>query len=240
MWINFWRRAGFVGTSTSKWDLRLLSSIFPTLFLSPSSSSSNGTATSLHKQPYCLCVGRLEKIKGFQTLIPLFRKHPDLVLAIAGTGTYESELRRLAGESPNIHFLGRQSGQALHALYQHALAVLVPSICFEIFGLVIIEAFQHHTPIIVRDLGGMPEMIDNSGGGYMYETDDQLLKALAALVNNPVHRHELGERGHQAYLRNWTVEVHLKRYYKLIQNIATKKYHGSNAVSAFGKGISNK
>ncbi len=197
----------------------------------PMQSTEAGAIHPLPRRPYFLCVGRLEKIKGFQTVIPLFQKRPDFVLAIAGSGTYEPELRRLAGESQNILFLGYQSGQALYTLYQRALAVLVPSICFEIQGLVVLEAFTQHTPVIVRNLGGMPEMIQDSGAGYVYNTEDELPPLLDKLANDPTHRNELGERGYQAYLRNWTAEVFLERYFQLIEEIGTEK--GKKPASYF-------
>ena len=44
----------------------------------------------------------------------------------------------------------------LGTLYFHALACIVPSITYETFGMIIIEAFARSTPVIVRDLGGLP------------------------------------------------------------------------------------
>ena len=46
--------------------------------------------------PYFLFVGRLEKIKGVQTLIPLFRRHRKAQLWIVGAGEYEAVLRRMS------------------------------------------------------------------------------------------------------------------------------------------------
>jgi glycosyltransferase involved in cell wall biosynthesis len=39
--------------------------------------------------PFFLFVGRLEKLKGLQTLIPVFRRYLKAQLLIAGTGSYE-------------------------------------------------------------------------------------------------------------------------------------------------------
>jgi len=41
------------------------------------------------------------------------------------------------------------------------------------------------------------------------------------LLEDPSYRNEVGRRGYEAYLRNWTAEVHLKRYFSLINEIAT-------------------
>jgi glycosyltransferase involved in cell wall biosynthesis len=41
----------------------------------------------------------------------------------------------------------------------------VPSLSFEVFALVILEAFMQQTPVLVRNIGGMPEIIQESSGG---------------------------------------------------------------------------
>jgi glycosyltransferase involved in cell wall biosynthesis len=171
---------------------------------------------------YFLFVGRLEKLKGLQTLIPLFHHDRKAQLWVVGTGSYEPQLRRLAAESDNIRFLGWLSERHLHALYRQAVAVIVPSLCLEIFSLVILEAFRQQTPAIVRNRGGMPELITMSGGGLVYDTQEELVAALDHLVTDPAYRHELGARGSQAYERYWTAEAHLQQYLALIHQIATR------------------
>jgi glycosyltransferase involved in cell wall biosynthesis len=62
---------------------------------------------------YFLFVGRLENIKGLQSLIPVFRRYRNAQLWVAGTGEYEGVLRAMAADSSNIKFLGHQSGEQL-------------------------------------------------------------------------------------------------------------------------------
>ena len=184
------------------------------------SKRSEQRVSGIRQGPYFLFVGRLEKLKGLQTLIPVFHQYRKAQLLIAGTGGYEAPLRRLAEGSVNIHFLGFLSDQKLQALYRKAVALIVPSICFEIFGNVIIEAFRQQTPAIIRNMGGMPELIHESGGGLVYDTDKELVAAMNQLVADPAYRHELGIRGYQTCQRQWTAEAHLKRYLALINEIA--------------------
>lgn len=173
----------------------------------------------LPEKPFFLFVGRLEKLKGLQTLIPIFRHYQKAQLLIAGTGSYESRLRQLGGDCANIRFLGYLSDQQLQALYRQAVALIVPSLCFEIFPLVIIEAFRQQTPVVVRNLGGMPEIIEDSGGGFVYNTEGELITAMDLLLRDPSYRYQLGFRAYKAYQRNWTAEVHLDRYFALIRKI---------------------
>jgi glycosyltransferase involved in cell wall biosynthesis len=173
--------------------------------------------------PYFLFAGRLEKLKGVQTLIPIFQNYPQAKLLIAGNGSYKAHLHALARAHPNIEFLGQVSGAELHALYRNAIALIMPSLCYEAFPLVMVEAFQQQTPVIARNLGAMPEMIRDSGGGLIYATDNELVAALNRLLDNPSDRRELGQRGYAAYQEKWTPETHLQNYLALIEEIAGGK-----------------
>jgi glycosyltransferase involved in cell wall biosynthesis len=175
------------------------------------------------EQPYFLFVGRLEKLKGLQTLIPVFRHYRKAQLVIAGTGSYEPRLRQLAEGSVNIRFLGYLSDRQLQALYRQAAAVIVPSLCYEVFPLVVIEAFRQQTPVIVRNLGGMPEVVEECGGGFVYDTEEELAAAMDQLLADPSSGRELGLCGYLGYQRNWTAEAHMERYFALIREIAAAK-----------------
>jgi glycosyltransferase involved in cell wall biosynthesis len=174
-------------------------------------------------RPYFLFVGRLEKLKGLQTLIPIFCSYQKAQLRIAGAGSYEPQLRRLAKGARNIEFLGQLSGQQLQSLYRKAVAVIAPSLCFEVFPQVLIEAFQQQTPVIVRNLGGMSEIIEESNGGLLYQSDEELVTAMDRLLENTSDRQQLGAHGYQAYQQNWTTELHLQRYFALIDEIAARR-----------------
>jgi glycosyltransferase involved in cell wall biosynthesis len=174
-------------------------------------------------EPYFLFVGRLEKLKGLQTLIPIFRRYQKARLVVAGKGDFEPQLRALAAGASNIRFVGHQPQPRLQALYRGAVALIVPSLCFEVFPLVIIEAFAQRTPAIVRNLGGMPGVIRESGGGFTYNTDAELTAALDRLLGDPSHRDHLGQRGYQTYQQEWSAEPHLRRYFALIEEIAATR-----------------
>lgn len=178
-------------------------------------------------KPYFLFVGRLEYIKGVHNLIETFKKHTKYDLLIAGDGAYRKTLEAQAKDCPNIEFLGRMSQNDLTDIYRSALAVIVPSICYETFGIIIIEAFLHKTPVIVNALGALPEVVDDSNGGFIYRTEGELLSAMKKIEEDPVLRDELGENGHQAYLKYWNEEPHLEQYLGLIKSIKEKKQNAA-------------
>jgi glycosyltransferase involved in cell wall biosynthesis len=185
-----------------------------------------------HPRPYCLFVGRLEKLKGVQVLIEAFRKYRACDLLITGDGNYKAELRRLAEGLSHVHFLGHVKYEHLQALYRDSIAVMVPSVGYEVFPIVLLEAFAHHAPVIVNNLGPLSEIVEESGGGLIYNDNAELFNALDALRLDPELRRTLGERGHQAYLQHWTPEAHLKQYFGLIERIATDKPHRLSGLSS--------
>jgi glycosyltransferase involved in cell wall biosynthesis len=175
------------------------------------------------RKPYFLFVGRLEKLKGLQTLITVFRRHPKAELLVAGRGSYESSLRKMAQGAPGIRFLGHLPEERLRALYRGATALIVPSLCYELYPLVLLEACREGTPVIARKTGGMPEIVEKSGGGFVYQREGELLAAIDHLLEEPDSRREMGARGKLHYDRNWTTEAHLDRLLGLIGQMGERR-----------------
>jgi glycosyltransferase involved in cell wall biosynthesis len=168
------------------------------------------------ERPFFLLVGRMEKSKGFQQAIQVFQRYRDADLLIVGTGQYEQELRAMASGYEHIRLLGQLPYAQLIALYRKAVAVIVPSIWFEPFGLIVIEAFAQQTPVIVNNAGALPELVEESRGGLVYEDDAGLRTAIETLLRSPQQRTALGQNGHAAYLEKWTEESYLQQYFALI------------------------
>jgi glycosyltransferase involved in cell wall biosynthesis len=173
-------------------------------------------ATTSHERPYFLYVGRLVKLKGVDTLIRAFRRYPDADLVIVGDGEERAALETLAEGMANVVFAGAKSQAQLSALYRDAIALVMPSTGYEVFGIVLIEAFAQRTPVIVRRLGGMPEAVEDSGGGLLFSTEDELLDAMRTLQRDPTLRRELGDEGHRGYLALWSEDPHVERYLTIV------------------------
>ena len=176
-----------------------------------------------HERPYVAAAGRLEEIKGFQDAIDAMRSLPQLDLRIAGAGAYEAALRRRADGLDNVVFEGRLDGAGLAALFRGARAVVVPSLVYETFGYVVLESFAEGTPVIVRDLGALPELVAESGGGLVFDTLDGLVDAIDRVVADDIFRDELGANGRAARNGVWSEEEHLKRYFDLIAGCRTSR-----------------
>ena len=176
-----------------------------------------------HPRPYFLFVGRLHPFKGLQDVIPCFDDDSPADLLVAGTGEFEPELRAMAQGRKAISFLGQVGREKLAALYRDAVALIAPSLCYEVFPMVALEAFREGTPIIARNLGPYPQIVEESQGGLLFEDEPSLREAIAALAANPALRDRLGASGRAALLERWTETTAIDEWLSLVRSIAVRK-----------------
>ncbi|MDQ3425043.1 MAG: glycosyltransferase family 4 protein, partial [Actinomycetota bacterium] len=172
---------------------------------------------SPHRQPYFLFVGRLERIKGLDDVIPVFRHYEGADLLVAGEGEHGARLRKMSRDIPRVRFLGRVSQADLARYYRHAVALIVPSLGFETFGIVLIEAFQHSTPVIARRIGPFPEIVERCGGGELFADVNELVAAMHRLQDDPALRPRMAARARQGFVENWSERAVVPRYLELVQ-----------------------
>ena len=195
-------------------DFRLLPPFVPRAIAKTDQPSPMG-------QPYFLFAGRLEAIKGPQTLIPHFGGASGPELWIAGRGSLDESLRQESAGHPRIRFLGQVAEPQLSGIVRGAEALLIPSLCHEVFPLVMLEAFRQGTPVVARRLGGMTEAVESSGGGITYTTEAEFEAAMATLLADPGMRRRLGEQALAAFEQRWTPEAHLAGYFAVIDELRT-------------------
>ena len=81
--------------------------------------------------------------------------------------------------------------------------------------------------MIANDLGALPEIIEESGGGFVYRSEDELLSAIRKLADDAGLRSELGENGYRAYVKCWNEEPHMQQYFALIESLMVQKKSAS-------------
>ena len=113
-----------------------------------------------------LTVRRLVPRMGLSNLVAGFgdalTRHPDAMLVIAGSGRLEQELKRQVvdrGLSGSVSFTGFVGDDKLVEYYQAADLFVLPSIAFEGFGMVTLEALACGTPALGTPIGATPELL---------------------------------------------------------------------------------
>jgi glycosyltransferase involved in cell wall biosynthesis len=140
-------------------------------------------------------MGQVAVHKGVDVLVKAYRlldpKPGQAELRIYGElkswPDYVNELRRLAGDRPDILFAGPYPAQEADRVMDECDVIVVPSVWFENRPTVILEAFSRGKPVITSDLGGMTEQVRHGVDGFLFKPRDphSLADQLRKLVDDP-------------------------------------------------------
>jgi glycosyltransferase involved in cell wall biosynthesis len=124
----------------------------------------------------------------------------------------ETELKRKAeiNELENISFFGYKSGNELMSILSGATCIIVPSLWYEAFGLVITEAFAAGKPVIGSDIGAIPELIEEGVDGFIFPPGDvvTLAEKITWIWNNRAAAKEMGLEGRKKVEEHYSAEAH--------------------------------
>lgn len=151
-----------------------------------------------------LFVGRLDRQKGVDILIDAVRQLGQgfhLVIAgdvVVGGGVDFPDLS-------NCSLTGWVNSSQLETLYSQADILVVPS-RWEGFGLVAIEGMRAGLPVIVSDVGALPEIVDHGVTGVVFRSESVagLIEAVRKLVGMDLL--VVGEAGCARFKREFSVE----------------------------------
>jgi glycosyltransferase involved in cell wall biosynthesis len=154
-----------------------------------------------------LYVGRVSKEKDLDILAAAYnqlRRDPALTLhlIVVGNGPYSQPLAELV---PDAIFTGYLAGEDLAKAYASADIFAFPSTT-DTFGNVIIEAQASGLPVIVSDVGGPQELVEDGVTGVITRARDatELASAIRALAIAPEKRREMGRKARESVLnRSW-------------------------------------
>jgi glycogen(starch) synthase len=162
--------------------------------------------------PLVVYTGRLEYEKGVHTFLRalprLRRRFPGLRAVVAGTGTYEHELRTLARSlrlGRAVTFTGFLDHDDIAALAAAADVAVIPSI-YEPFGMVALEAAAAGTPLVAADSGGLREIVEAGRTGLQFAAEDVagLADAVTTLLRDEVLARRLVRDAREAAASRYT------------------------------------
>ena len=125
---------------------------------------------SKERGSYFLVVSRLNAYKNIDMAINACKKI-NQNLKIIGTGLYLKELKKIAGDSKKIEFLGRVSDEELSNYYSGCRALIFPG--EEDFGISPLEAQASGKPVIAYAKGGALETIIDGETGIFFKEDNE-------------------------------------------------------------------
>lgn len=137
---------------------------------------------------YALFAGRLSKGKGLSVLLEAWASDPNLpTLKIAGDGELACLAREAAAQDPRIEWLGWTETDDLLRLMGGAACLVTPSMWYEGWPLVAIEAMGQGTPVVATNHGAFPEMIVDGVSGALVPRGDAvaLAEGVRTLLADP-------------------------------------------------------
>ncbi len=149
--------------------------------------------------PLVLAVGRLHPQKGYDVLVRALPLLGDAVVAVAGTGPLDEELRAAA---PGVRWLGRRDDVA--DLYAAADVVVLPSV-WEARSLTAQEALRLGRPLVTTAVGGLPELVGDGAVLVPPGDAEALGRAVRGLLDDPAAAAALAARG-RAVAATWPDE----------------------------------
>ena len=163
---------------------------------------------------YMLYFGRLSEEKGVSTFLDSALENSDIPYLIVGTGPLEEALKAKAAKDKisNVTFLGFKQGEELKKLISESTCVVVPSEWYENCPMTILEAFASGRPVIGARIGGIPELINDTVDGLVFEPGDA--KSLSSKVKWIWERRgeakEMGAAARSKVESNFNREIHYK------------------------------
>jgi glycosyltransferase involved in cell wall biosynthesis len=161
---------------------------------------------------YVLFFGRLSAEKGLDTLLDAAALRPEVALVIAGDGPERERLQERARSLrlDHVHFAGHLDKARLDPLVAKARAAVLPSESPENAPFGVLEAALQGVPVVVSDMGGLPEMAAIAGGAVFTHGDAAALAdALGTILSDPDAARERARAGRDAVLAHYDRDRHL-------------------------------
>ncbi len=161
---------------------------------------------------YLLYVGRLSAEKGVDKLIEVFYNNSvSERLVIAGTGPLQASLQAQVQThriEDKVEFLGHIEGNTLASVIQRCKYLVVPSLVWETFGLVALEAFAYGKPVLAHNVGGLTEVVEHGTTGWLYHTSTDLTDRIIHLQSAQATIIQQGKYARQVVETRYTPQQH--------------------------------
>jgi glycosyltransferase involved in cell wall biosynthesis len=176
----------------------------------------------LADHPLIALGGRLHGQKGVGLVLELLAElaptQPDLRLLVIGRReAWEGEFRehaRALGVEQRVLATGWLAGDELRTAYAAVDVFLMPSLCFDTFGMVNLEAMEVARPVIGTSFGGVPEVIEHGVTGFIANPFERSAWRghLEELLADTQRARAMGRAGRQRLEHRFSLEATTRGY----------------------------
>jgi glycosyltransferase involved in cell wall biosynthesis len=208
-------------------------------FLTAPAGAGGGEGSVLNRERILLSVGSLASTlayKGFDTVIRalpvVLKRVPSLMYVIVGEGDDRPRLEKLTAEhhlQRHVTFAGSVSDEQLAEYYRSCDVFVLPSkttvrngTCEgEGFGRVYVEASLAGKPVVGSRAGGAAEAVLPGETGILVDptSADEIGGAIIGLLENPTAATQMGRKGREWAIENFTEDALRKSLGSLLNGI---------------------
>ncbi len=187
---------------------------------------------------YALFVGRLSPEKGLRTLLDAWRRLKKPVpLVIAGDGPLRTSLESEVEASglSHITFRGQLNASEAREAMKNAAFLVLPSLWYEGFPMVMVESLACGTPVVGSRLGAMEEVIADGRSGLHFKPGDgtDLAAKCEWAWNHPAEMEAMGRQARCQFEELYGPE----RNYRLLMSIYRVAIQTSSGNRGQGRAI---
>ncbi|MEV8093536.1 glycosyltransferase family 4 protein [Kitasatospora sp. NPDC085879] len=220
------RIAAAVGPEAARRMVQLPPGVDEKTFRPDSGGDEIRARLGLADRPVVVCVSRLVRRKGQDTLIEampqILAAVPDTVLLIVGDGPYRGDLEKLAearGVAGSVCFTGAVPWEELPAHYGAGDVFAMPcrtrrgGLDVEGLGIVYLEASATGLPVVAGDSGGAPDAVLEGETGYVVpgRSAEATAERIVRLLHDEQLRRTMGEAGRRWVERSWRWDLLAQR-----------------------------
>lgn len=129
-------------------------------------------------------IGSKDTYKGF----PLLKK---VLLEMEAESRLNWTIQAFVGlkgeedaDSVRIHYRGKYESSELDSIFENLDLLIVPSLCFETFGLVVLEALSYGVPVLASSTVGAKDIIKKIEPSFVFNNEIELKRILVSILND--------------------------------------------------------
>ncbi len=166
--------------------------------------------------------GQSYLIKALAIVKKKYENFENIMLIIEGVGKEREHLRSLAADlriRENVVFLENEKN--IFDIINILDVFILPSIEYEDFPNVILEAMSLGKPVIGTQVAGIPEQIENGVNGFVVAPRDinALSEVMLTLIKDRNKRNKMGEKSMERFNRLFSYDKVISNYIRLYNEL---------------------
>ena len=175
----------------------------------------------LDKKKNFIYASRLSKEKGLLTLL---KAHQNFTfdLTICGDGPLK---KNVLNHNKTLNYIGPLSNKLFNDELINSKCLILPSVWYEGFPMLILEAFAAKTLVLASNLGSLSSIITDRYNGLLFEPNNHkdLIKKIQWITNNKVECDQIIINAKNDFLKKYTERHNYKTLINIYEETIKKK-----------------